>query len=105
MWVFLHGFFSGLWLCADDIILLAASETELQKIVNICVMENEKLDLSINVTKSGRIRVGRKFKFEVEKIKVNDVIGLRNCVILVYVLNQVPVNRLKIDLHENRAFF
>ena len=50
----------------DDIILLVArvpaTVPELQKIVNIYVMENEKLDLSINVTKSRCFCVRRNFK-------------------------------------------
>ena len=50
----------------DDTTLLAArvpaTVPKLQKMVNIYVMENEKLDLSINVTKSRCFCVGRKFK-------------------------------------------
>ena len=73
--------------------------------VNIYVMENEKLDLSINVTKSRCFRVGRKFKSKVENIKVNDVVinWVEN---LRYLGICIKSGRtFKIDLHNNRASF
>ncbi len=64
-----------------------------------------KLDLSINVSKSRCIRVGRRFKSEVETIKINDVVV--NWVDkLRYLGAYIKAGRtFKLDLHENRTNF
>ena len=46
---------------ADDLLLLANSVTDLQKLVNICIEEFDLLDLSLNVSKSSCLRIGSRF--------------------------------------------
>ncbi len=44
---------------ADDLVLITASLTELQKLVNIAITEFESIGLTVNSTKSSFIRLGR----------------------------------------------
>ena len=39
MGCFIRGFFSGIWLYADDIVLLSATVSGLQHMINACVQE------------------------------------------------------------------
>ena len=47
---------------ADDLLLLSASVSTLQSMINICSDEVSYLDMRFNVSKSAVIRVGKRFK-------------------------------------------
>ena len=53
---------------ADDIILLAISITDLQKMVELCLNAFHELDMRINVKKSMCMRIGSKFNSAVRNI-------------------------------------
>ena len=59
---FIRGFFCGIWLYADNIVLLSATVSGLQHMINACVQELDYLDMSVNTLKSRCMRVGRRFK-------------------------------------------
>ncbi len=46
---YVRGFFTGIWLYADDIVILSASVNDLQQMIDACVFELEKLDLFVNI--------------------------------------------------------
>ena len=48
-------------LYADDILILAPTVTELQRLLSVCECELNWLDMAINVKKSCCIRIGPKF--------------------------------------------
>ena len=60
---------------ADDLLLIANSVSDLQKLVNICVEEFELLDLSLNASKSSSLRIGPRNKFKCASISagVNNI--------------------------------
>ena len=58
---YIKGFFAGVWLYADDVVLLSASVSELQLMIDICVRELDKIDLCLNVQKCNCLRIGRRF--------------------------------------------
>ena len=47
---------------ADDLLLLSASISTLQSMINMCADEMSYLDMHFNVSKSAVIRVGKRFK-------------------------------------------
>ena len=61
----------GCLMYADDLILLSASLTHLQKLVNIAVDELDLIGLQVNAKKSSFMRIGRKPKFPCAKIIIN----------------------------------
>ena len=46
---------------ADDLVLVSSSVTELQNMINICCNELDKLDLSLNGSKSSCLRIGKRW--------------------------------------------
>ncbi len=56
MGCFLRGFFCGIWLYADDIVLLSATVSGLQHMINACVKELDDLDMFVNVLKTRCMR-------------------------------------------------
>ena len=52
----------NIFMYADDLLLLSPSCADLQQMINLCSKELKFLDMSINVSKSCYIRVGRDFK-------------------------------------------
>ena len=56
----LFGFNFGSFMYADDLILIASSVTSLQKMIDICCKELEKIDMLINENKSVCIRIGKR---------------------------------------------
>jgi len=48
----------GCVMCADDLLLLSASLTTLQRMINICAIAAGHLDIAFNVQKSMVVRVG-----------------------------------------------
>jgi len=65
------GVYSGSWLYADDIILLAASLTQLQHMIEICVKLLDDIDLKVNAKKCKFTRIGKRFKSAVSQITIN----------------------------------
>jgi len=57
----IKGFYVGVFMYADDIILLSPSVTVLQQMINLCFCELSNVDLCINFRKSMCLRIGRKF--------------------------------------------
>lgn len=53
---------------ADDILLLAPTVSALQRLVDLCCMELQSLDMEINFKKSVCMRIGPKFKAECSNI-------------------------------------
>jgi len=58
---YIHGFCVSVFVYADDIILLASSIVDLQRLVNICVDELDQIDMVLNSNKSVCLRVGCRF--------------------------------------------
>ena len=56
---------------ADDIILVTASLTDLQKLVNLCVNELSVVGLSVQAEKSAFICLGRPKKYRNLSVKIN----------------------------------
>ena len=56
---------------ADDMVLLTGSVCKLQKMLNICSVEMEFLDLKFNVGKCHLLRVGRCFQNECGSVSIN----------------------------------
>ena len=57
---------------ADDLILVCASLSHLQALVNICVNEFSYMGLAVNAKKCGLLRVGKKWSAECAKLFIND---------------------------------
>ena len=47
---------------ADDIVLIAASVTMLQKMIDIVAEEASDIDMTFNASKSAVIRIGKNYK-------------------------------------------
>ena len=58
---------------ADDLIILTASLTDLQALIDICVAGLSIIGLDINAKKTSFIRVGKKFKYTCANLTVNSV--------------------------------
>ena len=71
---YVKGFFSGMWLYADDVVLLSASVSQLQTMIRLCISHFDDLDLCVNVRKSNCIRIGKRFNVRVSKLAICDEI-------------------------------
>ena len=71
-----HGVMCSYFMYADDIVLVTASLTELQKLVKICISELKIAGLSINANKCAFIRIGRtkQSRMSLVKIDINGVL-------------------------------
>jgi len=58
----INGLYIGCVMYADDLLLLSASLTSLQKMISICELEVHYLDMKFNVSKSMVLRLGRTYK-------------------------------------------
>jgi hypothetical protein len=63
-------------LYADDILLFAPSLSELQQLFKMCELELEWLDMSINIKKSGCMRIGSRFNIKCENITSSSNISI-----------------------------
>ena len=59
---------------ADDLILLAISLCDLQRMINICVTEFDGIGLSINSNKSACIRIGPRHSAEVDLLVIKNAL-------------------------------
>ena len=55
---------------ADDLLLMAISVCDLQRMVDLCLEEFNNMDMLINVKKSICMRIGERHKAEVSKIYI-----------------------------------
>jgi len=61
----------GCVMYADDLVLMSASLTVLQKMMDICVLEaTEELDMTFNAIKSSVVRVGKRHKSDCKPVNV-----------------------------------
>jgi len=58
----MHNVYVGCIMYADDLILISASVTVLQQMINVCSEEVSYLDMCFNVSKSTVIRIGRHYR-------------------------------------------
>ena len=69
------GFLSvGVFMYADDLILISSSVSEMQTKTNICSAELSNLDLTINVKKSACIRIGKRYQQICSVLTVDSII-------------------------------
>jgi len=57
---------------ADDLIILAASLCDLQKLINICVDELNSIEISVNPSKCSCMRVGKRFAVNCNTVVVDN---------------------------------
>ena len=92
-------------LYADDIVLMCASLSGLQLMINCCIDELNCLDLSINVKKCSTLRVGSNFSCECTNLSINGVV-LDWASQLTYLgLTFKSATKFSVDLNECRANF
>ncbi len=98
-------FFTGIWLYADDIVLLSASVNDLQQMIDACVFELEKLDLFVNIKKCNCMRIGRRCKAVANNVVINGfpVYWCDQLSYLGVVITSSTV--FKVNFHENKANF
>jgi len=92
-------------LYADDIILMSASVSDLQRMINVSVLELGNLDLIINSAKSKCIRIGPRCKYRdscvvVKELKVEWSNKLKYLGIFLK-----SSTTFKCNFHENKANF
>jgi hypothetical protein len=58
---------------ADDLILISISLMHLQLLVDICKQEFDKIDMQINGSKSGCLRIGPRHAMPCEPININNM--------------------------------
>jgi exonuclease III len=56
---------------ADDLILLAASVTDLQRLIDICVDSLTTIQLSVNAKKCFCMRIGKRFRIDCNNVKID----------------------------------
>jgi hypothetical protein len=66
-----HGVFVGAIMYADDLLISAISVCELQKMINLCLVELANLDMIVNVNKTMCIRIGRRCNSKCANIVLN----------------------------------
>jgi len=74
-------FYVGCVMYADDLLLLSASVSVLQAMINLCCDEIAYLDMALNVSKSFVIRIGKRFKQVCAPLSVcNETLVFTECV-------------------------
>ena len=90
---------------ADDLLLLSITLSDLQKMLQICYFELELLDMCINVQKCCCIRIGKRFKSDVQHLTVGDAqIPWENKLLYLGIYFLAGKN-LKCDFHQRKAKF
>ena len=71
----MYGLSIGAIMYADDLVLIAPTIVELQRMINLCSEELTLIDLNINVTKSACLRIGKNYNKTCKKLNVinNDI--------------------------------
>jgi hypothetical protein len=88
------GWNAAIILYADDILLISQSITELQRMLNVCEIELHWLDVSINTSKSGCIRIGKRYNVDCANITTLDGIALQWLKEIHYLGNYIVGSRL-----------
>ena len=65
--------FMGAFMYADDLVLVSASISDLQSMIDVCVNELNSLDMKINAKKSSCIRFGRGYKNDCALVSVDGI--------------------------------
>lgn len=90
---------------ADDLVLVSASVTGLQKLVNLCMNELHNLDLKINASKSKCLRIGKHVKHPCSDIVINgNTIAWTNHFVYLGVTIKAGT-KFRIDLKQARCKF
>ena len=92
-------------LYADDIVLMCASLSGLQLMINCCIDELNCLDLSINVKKCSTLRVGSNFSSECTNLSINGVVLDWSSQLTYLGLTFKSATKFSVDLNECRANF
>ena len=58
---------------ADDLVLVSASISDLQSMVDVCINELNSLDMKINAKKSSCIRFGKGYKNDCAQVSVDGI--------------------------------
>ena len=74
--------------------LISRSITELQRMLNVCEIELHWLDVSINTSKSGCIRIGKRYNVDCASITTLDGIALQWLKEIHYLGNYIVGSRL-----------
>ena len=95
----------GIFMYADDLILVAGSVTVLQAMIDLCILEFNDLDLQINSKKSVSIRIGKGHKSECANLSVNGLPIVWADKIVYLGVTIITSTKFCIDLKSNRAKF
>ena len=87
---------------ADDLLLMAISIRDLQRMVDLCTKEFDDIDMAINVKKSICMRIGQRHNAEVCKIIVNDEALDWKCELRYLGVHFVSANVLRCNLQVMR---
>jgi hypothetical protein len=102
---FINNMFVGCIMYADDLLLIAASVSSLQSMINICAEEIASLDMRFNVVKSSVVRIGKKFKHHCSPLSIcSDPLEFVNVVkyLGVYI---VSGSHFMVDIKKHKAKF
>jgi hypothetical protein len=90
---------------ADDLLLLSISVQDLQKMINICKVEFDWLDMSVNIKKSACIRIGERFRSIAKEVQLgrNTIAWCKEIRYLGIVIKSAPVFRC--DFHTSKVKF
>jgi len=100
-----NGLFAGVWLYADDIVLVSASLSHLQAMINICTEFITSIDLTVNSAKCKCMRVGKQYKNQTNMVKVNDCC-INWCKEIRYLGVTIVEGKLfKCNIHDNKVKF
>ncbi len=67
------GLVVNVFMYADDLIILSASLTDLQRLINVCVAELNALQLSVNTSKCFCMRVGKRFTYCNSQVVIDSI--------------------------------
>ena len=90
---------------ADDLLLLSLSINDLQNLIDLCVVEFDKIDMQLNINKSCCMRIGKRRSLVVVNLLANGM-ALKWCDEIRYLgSNFLSANSLKCNLQSNRQKF
>ena len=97
--------FTGAFMYADDLVLVSASISDLQSMIDVCIDELNSLDMKINAKKSSCIRFGKGYKTDCAQVSV-DGISLPWSPNLKYLgITLKSSSKFSVDLKDSRSNF
>jgi len=97
--------FMGAFMYADDLVLVSASISDLQSMIDVCINELNSLDMQINAKKSSCIRFGKGYKNDCAQVSV-DGISLTWSPNLKYLgITLKSFSKFSVDLKDSRSNF